>query len=101
MPKNKIPNINKNNLSKIMSSKIGISEEYSKTIINDLTYILINIIKDNELLKVKNFGTFKVFKKKSRTGRNPKTKEIFEINSRKVANFSASIYLKNKINQNV
>ena len=87
MPKNKIPNINKNNLSKIMSSEIGISEEYSKTIINDLTNILINIIKDNELLKVKNFGTFKVFKKKVELVEIPRQKKFLRLTAERLQVF--------------
>ena len=101
MQKSSIPNINKNNLSKNISSKIGLPDKYSEIIINDLIDILINFLKNNELLKIKSFGTFKVLKKKSRIGRNPRTKEIFKINSRKVVNFSASTNLKNKINKNV
>ena len=32
-------------------------------------------MKDNEV-KISNFGTFKILNKKSRVGRNPKTKKI-------------------------
>ena len=45
MQKSSIPNINKNNLSKNISSKIGVPDKYSEIIINDLIDILINFLK--------------------------------------------------------
>jgi integration host factor subunit alpha len=45
-----------------------------------------------------NFGTFTLREKKSREGRNPKTKEKKIISSRNVVLFKASNKLKNYIN---
>ena len=74
-------NLKKIDLAKDLSKKIGFSSSYSKKIINELIEIIIlNIKKDD--LTLKNFGTFKIRKKKNRLGRNPKTKEKFTIFAR-------------------
>ena len=50
-------------------------------------------------LNLKNFGTFKLIKKKERLGRNPKTKETFIIKSRKIVKFSISKKFLNELNK--
>ena len=50
------------------------------------------------LVKIHNFGTFTLRKKKSRIGRNPKTKEEFVIPKRLKFIFKASSKIKNKLN---
>ena len=47
----------------------------------------------------KNRGSFKIVDKKERTGRNPKTKELFLINARKSIVFKASKKLLKSINK--
>ena len=44
----------------------------------------------NSDLSISSLGSFKINCKKSRLGRNPKTKEEFEIQSRKVVTFKKS-----------
>ena len=44
---------------------------------------MIEII-NKDKLNLKNFGSFKILKKKERLGRNPKTKEEFIISARKI-----------------
>ena len=54
---------------------------------------LLNIWSHNLLnsdLSINSLGSFKINNKKSRLGRNPKTKEEFEIQSRKVVTFKKS-----------
>ena len=48
--------------------------------------------------KISNFGTFILRHKKSRIGRNPKTKKEAIISERNVILFKPSKFLKNKIN---
>ena len=50
-------------------------------------------------LKLSKFGTFSIRQKKSRIGRNPKTKEEKMISSREVILFKPSKDFKNYINQ--
>ena len=77
---------------------------FSKKIIDNISEDFINIIIDNLIhakkVKISNFGTFFLKKKKSRIGRNPKTKEKKVISERNVITFKASKEFKSYINKN-
>ena len=79
--------------------QIGFSKKISENLLEDiLRYITLNII-NHKKLKLSNFGTFTLRVKKSRIGRNPKTKEKKIISNRKVVIFKSSNDLKNYINK--
>lgn len=48
-------------------------------------------------LKITDFGTFEVVKRKAHKGTNPKTGEVIEIPETKIINFKASEKLKNNL----
>ena len=77
---------------------------FSKKIIDNISEDFINIIIDNLIhakkVKISNFGNFFLKKKKSRIGRNPKTKEKKVISERNVITFKASKEFKSYINKN-
>ena len=73
-------------------------EEFSKKLIDDLIDVLINNL-INESVKIQNFGTFKIIKKKQRIGRNPKTKENYIIKERNSVSFITSKKLLKIINK--
>lgn len=50
-------------------------------------------------LKISRFGTFEVYTKKERIGRNPKTMEEAQIEARNVVRFKGSSILRNSINK--
>ena len=56
-------------------------------------------LKKHKMVKIANFGTFILRKKKSRIGRNPKTREKKLISNRNVVIFKSSNELKNYINK--
>ena len=60
--------------------------------------MIIENIKNNEKLKISKFGTFSIRQKKSRIGRNPKTKVEKTISARKVILFKPSKEFKDFIN---
>ena len=90
-------NLTKEDICIFLSRKKGYSVLYSKKIINNLIEILIDEIKENPF-NLKNIGTFKIFNKKERIGRNPRTKEIYKIKARKTIAFKPSTNLSGKIN---
>ena len=82
-------NIKKIDLVRALRAKLGFSEHYSKKLIDDIiSSIIINI--SIGYFNLKNFGTFKIIKKKERIGRNPKTKEEYKISARKSVSFILS-----------
>ena len=80
--------------------RIGFSKKISSNLLDDTITILINNLKKNKKVKISNFGTFTLREKKSREGRNPKTKEKKIISQRKVILFKPSKVFKEYINSN-
>ena len=58
---------------------------------------MLDTLNKKKNLKIRSFGTFKVYEKKERIGRNPKTKITVMIPKRFVIRFKASALLKKKI----
>ena len=92
-------NVNRKELANKIYQYIGFSKIISENIVNDIFYIIMSSIKENEKIKITSFGTFLKKRKNERIGRNPKTKEKKIISARNVVTFKASKFFKNKINQ--
>ena len=91
-------NLTKKDLVNLVYMQLGFSKQISENLIEDfLSTILKNIIEEKKL-KISKFGTFSIRQKKSRIGRNPKTKETKMISSRKVVLFKPSKEFKELIN---
>ena len=91
-------NLTKKDLVNLIYMQLGFSKQISENLIEDfLSTILKNII-DEKKLKISKFGTFSIRQKKSRIGRNPKTKETKMISSRQVVLFKPSKEFKELIN---
>ena len=83
-------NLTKKDLVNIVYMQIGYSKSISENLINEFFSLIVsNLIKENKL-KISNFGTFSIRKKRSRIGRNPKTKEKKIISDRNVVLFKPS-----------
>ncbi len=92
-------NLTKKDLVNLVYMQIGYSKAISENLIDEyFSLIISNLIKENKL-KISNFGTFVVREKKSRIGRNPKTKEEKKISQRKVILFRPSKEFKLFINE--
>ena len=92
-------NLTKKDLVNLIYMQIGFSKQISENLIDDLlSTILDNIILEKKL-KLSKFGTFTIRKKKSRIGRNPKTKEKKIISERNVILFKPSKEFKEFINK--
>ena len=71
--------------------------ELSK-VIEEFFFSIISNLKKEKKLKISKFGTFTIRRKRSRIGRNPKTKEIKQISERDVVLFKPSKEFKEFIN---
>ena len=92
-------NTSKKDIINNIESIIGTSSQNIQKITNETIEILIHVLKKNNKLNIKNFGSFKIIFKKEREGRNPKTSEIYSINSRNSISFKASNVFKKEINE--
>ena len=70
----------------------------NKIWIEDFLSTIVSNVKNEKKLKLSKFGTFTIRQKKSRIGRNPKTKEIKVISSRDVVLFKPSKEFKEFVN---
>ena len=78
--------------------QLGFSKQISETLIEDFLSTIVTNIKNEKKLKLSKFGTFSIRQKKSRIGRNPKTKEAKIISERDVVLFKPSKEFKDFIN---
>tara|TARA_B100001057_G_scaffold13705_1_gene12850 strand:+ start:1651 stop:1947 length:297 start_codon:yes stop_codon:yes gene_type:complete len=91
-------NLTKKDLVNLVYMQLGFSKQISENLINDFLSTIILNVKNEKKLKLSKFGTFSIRKKKSRIGRNPKTKETKIISSRDVVLFKPSKEFKEFIN---
>ena len=91
-------NLTKKNLVNLVYMQLGFSKQISENLIDDFLSTIVTNIKSEKRLKLSKFGTFSVRQKKSRIGRNPKTKESKVISSREVVLFKPSKEFKEFIN---
>tara|TARA_B100001121_G_scaffold290007_1_gene289417 strand:+ start:1574 stop:1870 length:297 start_codon:yes stop_codon:yes gene_type:complete len=91
-------NLTKKDLVNTIYMQLGFSKQVSENLINDFLSTIIQNIKNEKKLKLSKFGTFSIRQKKSRIGRNPKTKETKIISEREVVLFKASKEFKQFIN---
>ncbi len=91
-------NLTKKEIINSIYMQLGFSKKVAENILEDLLEIISDSIYNNKILKISNFGTFFLKRKKKRVGRNPKTKEKKMIKERNVITFRPSAELKNYIN---
>ena len=91
-------NLTKKDLVNLIYMQLGFSKQITENLINDFFQTIIeNLYKENKL-KISKFGTFSIRQKKSRIGRNPKTKEEKIISERNVVLFKPSREFKEFVN---
>ena len=91
-------NLTKKDLVNIIYMQVGFSKQMSEHLIDEFfSLITLNLNKEKKL-KLTKFGTFVIKLKKSRIGRNPKTKEDKIISERNVVLFKPSKEFKEFIN---
>lgn len=78
--------------------QIGFSKKISENLLDDILITIIDNLKKHNKIKISKFGTFTIRNKKSRLGRNPKTKEKKIISKRNVVLFKPAKEFKNLVN---
>ena len=93
-------NLTKKDIINAIYMQIGFSKKISENLFDDIfEYISKSIIKHKKL-KISNFGTFTLKRKKSRPGLNFKTKQTKIISERNVILFKPSKEFRSFINSN-
>ena len=91
-------NLTKKDLVNLVYMQLGFSKQISENLIEDFLSTIVTNIRNEKKLKLSKFGTFSIRQKKSRIGRNPKTKETKIISSREVVLFKPSKEFKEFVN---
>ena len=92
-------NFTREDISDSLHAEFGLTKKDCILFVNDILEIIIEGLNDNGFVKIHNFGSFKIKRKRSRVGRNPKTKEEVIISERNVITFKPSKTVINYINK--
>ena len=85
-----LDNITRFHIADSIHNEFGLHKKDCIEFVSDIIDIIIEGLENSGKVKIHNFGTFIVRNKKSRLGRNPKTKKEVVIDERKVISFKAS-----------
>ena len=91
-------NLTKKDLVNLVYMQIGFSKQIAENLIEEFFSLIISNLKKEKKIKISKFGTFSIREKKSRIGRNPKTKEEKKISKRNVVLFKPSKEFKEFVN---
>ena len=80
--------------------QLGLSHEEARLQVEQILSLIKNHLEDGDPVLISGFGQWKVRKKKSRVGRNPKTKEEYRISARRVVTFYSSNVWREEISNN-
>ena len=90
--------MNKNELIEELSDKTGFTKSDTKKFIDKYVEVVSKALRKGKEVQLVGFGTFKVTKRKARTGRNPQTGSEIKIPAKKVPAFRAGKALKDSVN---
>ena len=91
-------NLTQKDLVNQVYMQIGFSKQVAETLIEDFFSLIVHNLQKHKKIKISKFGTFSIRIKKSRVGRNPKTKEKKIITQRNVVLFKPSKEFKEFVN---
>ncbi len=91
--------MNKAHLVEKLAVDAGISKTQSATAIESLVTGISGALRKGERVTLSGFGTFSVYQRKARNGRNPQTGALIKIASRRVAKFTPGVDLKKVVNK--
>jgi integration host factor subunit alpha len=89
--------ITKNVLIENLVNKEKLDMYQAKAFVNDFFEYMSSVIETPEELNLSGFGSFLVRSKNQRPGRNPKTGQAYEIDSRNVVSFKMGSSLREKL----
>ena len=92
-------NFTREDIAESLHTNFGLTKKDCLIFVNDIVDVIIEGLKTSGYVKIHNFGSFKVTRKKSRIGRNPKTMQDVMISERNVIKFKPSKMILDQINK--
>ncbi len=77
----------------------GLTKTDTAAVVEGFLASVVTALRDGEHLEIRGFGTFKVVRRASRTGRNPKTGDVVKIPERPVPVFKPSRELRASVEE--
>lgn len=90
--------MNKGDLIDAVASSSSITKAQAAVVVGNVLEVITKSLKGNKNVTLVGFGTFKVAKRKARTGRNPRTGDAIKIPAKKSVSFVAGKGLKDTVN---
>ena len=94
-------NITRDEIADFINLEFGLTKIDCNDLVNDIIEEIILGLNKHKIVKIHNFGTFKLRRKNARIGRNPKTKEDVTIAPRNVISFVPSRHVLKKLNESM
>ncbi len=82
-----------------VSRNAELSKKDAENIVNVFLDKIVDALKDGEKIELRGFGSFKLRRRNSRVGRNPRTSEAVQVPAKKVPYFKPGKDLKKLINK--
>ncbi len=84
-------------LTSHLAEKVGLTKKQAKSVLDELTAVIIKTLKKEGSLKLAGIGVFRKRKTKARVGRNPATGEQIKIPARTRLRFTPAKSLKEAV----
>ena len=91
-------NVTRDEIAEFINQEFGLSKSDCNDFVNSIIEEIIKGLIKFKIVKIHNFGTFKLKRKQPRIGRNPKTKVSVLISERNIIKFIPSKKILNFIN---
>ena len=87
----------KSELIEVLSGKTGLSKTKAEEVVNITFTAMSSALAAGHRVEIRGFGSFKVKRYEGYTGRNPKTGELIEVQSKKLPFFKCGKELKERV----
>ncbi len=91
--------MNKGHLVEKIAADTNMSKALASNMVESVIAGISAALKKGERVTLSGFGTFSVYQRKARNGRNPQTGSLIKIASRRVAKFTPGVDLKKAVNK--
>jgi integration host factor subunit beta len=91
----------KSELIEILSGKTGLSKTKTEELVNITFEAMSSALAAGNRVEIRGFGSFKVKEYEGYTGRNPKTGELIQVQSKKLPFFKCGKELKERVDFSV
>jgi integration host factor subunit beta len=79
----------------------AVSKKHAETIVNTVLSSIVNALHRDDKIELRGFGSFRVRRRRSRQGRNPKTGDRVDVPEKRIPYFKPGKELKDLINNDL